>query len=199
MKISSLKPKSSFLSAEKDLNIIVNKLLSNERLKRLLYYNSSDALKKENITEEQSYSLIGKNIITVPKLYVNNEYISYIIVTFDNFSKNETNPEFRDNIVEFDIICNFDLWRLDDMQLRPYKIAAEIDSMLDKTHLTGIGKLEFLGANQLVLNSEYAGICLMYQAIHGDEDKKPMPNPNDEERFLLDFEEYVNNLEDNGY
>jgi hypothetical protein len=31
--------------------------------------------------------------------------------------------------------------------LRPYMIAAEIDSMLDGKHLTGIGDLQFLGAN----------------------------------------------------
>jgi hypothetical protein len=71
--------------------------------------------------------------------------------------------------------------------LRPYRIAAEIDSMIDKTHLTGIGKLEFLGGNQIILTDEYAGLCLMYTAIHGEEDKKFMPNPNDEERFLKDF------------
>jgi hypothetical protein len=31
--------------------------------------------------------------------------------------------------------------------LRPYKIAAEIDSMFNDRYLTGIGKLEFVGAN----------------------------------------------------
>ena len=36
---------------------------------------------------------------------------------------------------------------------------------------------------------EYAGLCLMYQAIHGEEDKKFMPNPADEEKFLEDFKD----------
>jgi hypothetical protein len=31
--------------------------------------------------------------------------------------------------------------------LRPYKIAAEIDSMFNRKKLTGIGEIEFLGAN----------------------------------------------------
>jgi len=31
--------------------------------------------------------------------------------------------------------------------LRPYKIAAEIDTMLNQKQLTGLGKLEFLGAS----------------------------------------------------
>jgi hypothetical protein len=52
--------------------------------------------------------------------------------------------------------------------------------MLNGQRLTGIGKLEFLGANQMILTDEYAGICLMYTAIHGEEDKKNAPKEEDE-------------------
>ena len=92
----------------------------------------------------------------------------------------------------FDIICHFDQWQLKDFQLRPYRIAAEIDSMLDGQHLTGIGELEFLGANQTISTNEYGGLCLMYAAIHGEEDKKGMPNPLDEEKFIKEFNEVFN-------
>lgn len=81
------------------------------------------------------------------------------------------------------------------MQLRPYRIAAEIDSMFDKKHLTGIGVLQFLGASQIVLNDEFAGLTLMYSAIHGEEDKKKQPNPLKEEQFIEDFNELFNNGE----
>ena len=75
-----------------------------------------------------------------------------------------------------------------DFELRPYKIAAELDSMFNEKRLTGIGKLEFLGANQMILTDEYAGLCVMYQVIHGEEDKKKMPNPMDEEEFIENFD-----------
>ncbi|MBO7078988.1 MAG: hypothetical protein J6W64_04160 [Bacilli bacterium] len=68
MRIDSIKPKSSFLSMEKDINLIIDKMLNNERLKRLLYYTSPDALERDNLNEEQTYGLIGKNIKNVPKL-----------------------------------------------------------------------------------------------------------------------------------
>jgi len=123
--------------------------------------------------------LFGKNIKTVPKLYVDGSVLTYIIISFDNFVQS-SNPEFRDNIVEFDIICHFDQWQLKDFALRPYKIAGELDSMLDGKRLTGIGLLEFLGAKQIILTDEYAGLCLMYKAWHGEEDKKFMPNPADD-------------------
>lgn len=187
MKINGVNlPKSSFLSVEKDLEIIVKYLCKNERLKRLLYYTTKDAIDKPDLNDEQMIQLFNKNIKLIPKLYVDGSVLNYLIINFDNFTQSG-NPEFRDNIIEFDIICHFDQWHLKDYQLRPYRIAAEIDSMIDKTHLTGIGKLEFLGASQIILTDEYAGLCLMYQAVHGEEDKKSMPNPNDEERFIEDF------------
>jgi hypothetical protein len=79
-----------------------------------------------------------------------------------------------------------------DFELRPYKIAAELDSMLDGKHLTGIGEVEFLGANQMILTDEFAGLCVMYQVIHGEEDKQKMPNPMDEEEFIENFDAMYN-------
>ena len=183
----TLKPKSAFLSVEKDMEIIINRLLQSNRLKRLLYYTTPDAINKSDLPSIQSAELIGKNIKNIPKLYVDHNVLNYIIINFDNFTQNQTNPEFRDNIIEFDIVCHYDQWKLSDFKLRPYQIAAEIDSLMDKTRLTGIGKLEFFGAGIIVLTDELAGLCLMYQAIHGEEDKKFMPNPADEEKFIEDY------------
>ena len=183
-------PKSSFLSVDKDMSIITDLLMKNDRLKKLLHYTTRDCLDRPKLTEEETIELFGKNIKIVPKLYVDNSVLNYIIVSFDNFTTNRTNPEFRDNIIEFDIICHFDQWSLRDFQLRPYKIAAEIDSMLNGKRLTGIGKLEFLGANQMILTDEYAGLCLMYSAIHGEEDKINAPKVEDE----LDIEANFNKI-----
>ena len=101
-------PKSSFLSMEKDMELISQKILSNERIKRLLYYTTSDAIRKPNLTPEQSIELFEKNIKRVPKLYVDGSVLNYILIQFDNFIPNNTNPEFRDNTIEFDIICHYD-------------------------------------------------------------------------------------------
>ena len=53
MKVQSYTyPKSSFLSIEKDMEIITSSMLKNERLKRLLYYTSNDCLDKPKLTQE---------------------------------------------------------------------------------------------------------------------------------------------------
>jgi hypothetical protein len=124
-------PKSSFLSMEKDMDIIVNYIMRNERLKKMLYYTSKDCLSRPDLTEDQTIELFGKNIKIIPKLYVDKSVLNYIVISFDNFMDNKTNPEFRDNTIEFDIVCHFDQWQMKDFELRPYKIAAELDSMFN--------------------------------------------------------------------
>lgn len=193
MKIDNYrKPRSAFLSVEKDLNQLVNLFLKNNNLKKLLYYTTSDALSQAPLTEEQSIELLNNNIKIIPKIYVDGSVLNYILITFDTFTPNNTNPEFRDNILSFDVICHFDQWNLGDFKLRPYRIAAEIDSMIDNEKFSGIGTLHFLGCNQLILNDEFAGLTLMYQAIHGEDDKKNAPNPIDEQALINNFNAIYN-------
>lgn len=187
-------PKSSFISIEKDMGTIVDMMLKNNRLKKLLYYNLENCLFQENLTEDQSLELIEDGYIRmVPKLYVDKDVLNYIIISFDNFTPNMTNPEFRDNIISFDIICHFNQWQMPNFQLRPYKIAAEIDTLFNNRHLSGIGELQFLGANQILINDEFGGISLMYSAVHGEDDKINSPNELDQEDMDFNFDEIFNN------
>lgn len=187
-------PKSSFISIEKDMGTIIDMMLKNNRLKKLLYYNLENCLFQENLTEDQSLELIKDGYIRmVPKLYVDKDILNYIIISFDNFTPNMTNPEFRDNIISFDIICHFNQWQMPNFQLRPYKIAAEIDTLFNNRHLSGIGELQFLGANQILINDEFGGISLMYSAVHGEDDKINSPNELDQEDMDFNFDEIFNN------
>lgn len=185
--------KSSFLSVEKDMSLIANMFLRNPRLKKLLYYTSPDCLSRPPVSDDDAIEMFGKNIKIVPRVPIDPSVLNYVVINFDKFIPNLSNPQFRDSIIEFDILCHFDQWQLKDFQLRPYKIAAEIDTMIDNKRLTGIGKMEFAGASQIIMDGkEYAGICLIYRAVHGEEDKKFMPNPADEKQFHKDFKETFN-------
>lgn len=188
-------PQSSFLAVEKDMGLLVNKFLKNDRLKKLLYYDVPNALDQPNVPQDKTFEMFGKQIKIVPKLKVDKPEFCYVIISFDNFTPNMTNPEFRDNIISFDIVCHFDQWNLKDMQLRPYKIAAEIDSMFNRKKLTGIGEILFLGANQIVLSDEFAGLTLMYQTIHGyeGEDSKFAAKPGEQEDININWDQLFNN------
>jgi len=162
--------KSSFESVDNDFAIIVKKILEDDKLKKLLFYNTKDCLSKPNLTEEETFSLIGKQVRIVPKVEFEDENLTYLILSFDNFSPNMTNPHYRDNILIIDILCNFDQWDLGDFKLRPYQIASRLDVKLNEQHLTGIGTLQFLGMSELPINDNISGLSLMYSAVHGKED-----------------------------
>lgn len=175
--------KSSFLSCEKDTETILKKLFINSRpysdvLKKLLIINTKDCLTatgekeaaiQKHIDSKNLKTLLEEQYIRLePKIsFGEHEDIkAYILLSFDNFTPNATNPEYRDCTVAFDIICHTDYWGLDNFQQRPLKIVGYIDGILNDTKLSGIGRFHFLGCNQLILNEDLSGYTLMYRAVH---------------------------------
>lgn len=177
---------SSFLSVEKDTELILKKLffdnkMANKQLLRLLVINTKDCL--SDLTNPEYIAaikdvtlgkLIEEGYIKLePKIYMpeHEKVKAYIIISYDNFTPNSNNPEFRDCTINFDIICHTDYWRMDNYQVRPLKIAGYIDGILNNTKLSGIGTLNFMGCNELVLDEVLSGYTLTYRAIHGSDDK----------------------------
>ena len=178
---------SSFLSCEKDAELIIRKLFVDSRpysdeLKRLLLINTKDCLDdrtnpvyKKKILDTSIADLVEQGYIRMqPKLKMreNENVKSYIILSFDNFSPT-TNLHYRDCFIEIDVICHTDYWDLGNFRQRPLKILGYIDGILDQSRLSGIGTLEFISANEIILTEELSGYCLIYRAVHGDDDTSP--------------------------
>lgn len=179
---------SSFLSCEKDLEAILRKLFvesqpySNE-LKKLLVINTKDCLDNKTsqvyqdaIKDMSLAKLREKGYIKFePKIMMpqHEQIKSYLIITFDNFSPNRTNPQFRDCNVHIDVLCHTDYWDLGNFRLRPLKICGYIDGILNNIRLSGIGTFQFMGCNELVLDETLSGYTLTYAAIHGTDDVLP--------------------------
>lgn len=166
-------PKSSLLGMPKDAAIIIDRILSNPNLLRLLVYETRDWQSQPLPDGDQIKELFTSHqISSVPKIKIDSKEKTYIRLTYGTVIRNASNPEYRDNTFGIDIICHYDNWDLGDFELRPYRVAGEIDAMLDKTHLTGIGELEFVSATPYVYNEEFAGVSLTYLAVRGHEDQK---------------------------
>lgn len=175
--------KSTFLSHAEDQETIWRKLFVESRpysdmLKKLLIINMPDCLDR---TQDQYQRKIEQYTIkdlhdnqyikATPKLSFgeHEEVKSYIMLDFDDFSPSE-NPRYRNCVISFTIISQLDYWELDDYQLRPWMIAGYIDGIMNDTRLSGIGKLQFLGAQQLVLNEYLGGVMLRYSSSHSESD-----------------------------
>lgn len=154
-----------FLTIEQDFEKILDKFLNNQNLLKLLYYNTPDALDKSDITENEVLIEIASRIKMVPDLQYPKERNSFLIITFDNFSPNATNPEFIDNNIFIDILCPIEFWQMDTYMSRPFRLMHEVQKTLDKTKLNGIGVVNFVGANILNLG-EYAGYQVAYSVTN---------------------------------
>lgn len=180
--------KSTFLSVEKDITTILYRLFvenpKKNELLRLLMINNKDCL--DDMDNEEYDAIISKaNLRTLreagyvklePKLTFEEfpDVKSHIVISFDNYVPNGTNPEFRDNTISFDIICHTDYWDIGNCRLRPFKIMGYIDGILNNSKLSGIGTLHFMGAQELILNDKLSGYTLTYVAVHDGDDKNPL-------------------------
>ena len=180
--------KSSFFSYEKNLELIVKKLFVDnpayaENLKRLLVINKPDCLATGNeayneLIQDYSAGRLKKEgyIRTVPRLDLkeHEDIKSYIIIMMDDFTPT-SNEKYRDCTITFFIFSEYDYAEMDNYEYRPIKIAGYVDGIMRDAKLAGIGKLQFLGAQQVPLNEYWGGVALMYVTTHGEEEDS---NPN---------------------
>ena len=147
---------------------IANKLMRNQRLCRLLKYQTRDPFAQVENDKEQpdvnGEDLINKQILIVPKVYDDStEKMSYVTAIFNGFVVSQLNPEFKIASLRFDIACPYDEWLLNSYSLRPYLIMQEIDNMFNKSQLAGIGTLQFYQAVPLALTPWIGGYTMEYK------------------------------------
>ena len=178
---------SSFLSCERDTETILRKLFIDSRqhsktLKRLLVITNEDCLTNtsnpeyEKVENMSLKELIDNKYIILSPTVKNEEYEKLkaaIVLSFDNFLPNGTNPEFRDCSICIDVICNTECWELQNYQQRPFKILGYIDGILNKAKLSGIGEIHFMGCSGPVVNENIGMYSMIYRAIHGTDDIIP--------------------------
>lgn len=142
---------------------IINKIITNQRICRLLKYQCSTPFDK-SLPDVDGIELLNKEVAIVPKLYEkdNLEY-SYIVVLFNKYIVNPNNSDFKISEIRFEVICPFNEWILDEQNLRPYLLMQELDNMFNQAKLSGIGNLQFVRSDPLVLSPHLSGYTLIYQ------------------------------------
>ena len=143
---------------------IANKLMTNQRLCRLLKYQVRDPFDEDKYAPVNGADLLNKQILIVPKIWdESTEKTSYVVALFSNFTTNIINPEFKLSTIRFDVACPYDEWVLSEHSLRPYLIMQEIDDMFNGARMAGIGTLQFVRAEAIVLTSQIGGYSMLYQ------------------------------------
>lgn len=143
---------------------IANKLMSNQKLCRLLKYQVRDPFDTDKYPDVDGVDLLNKQIMIMPKIFDDStEKTSYVVAMFSNFVTNALNPDFKLSTVRFDVACPYDEWVLNDKSLRPYLMMQEIDDMFNQAQMAGIGTLQFVRAESIVLTPQIGGYSMLYQ------------------------------------
>ena len=123
----------------------VEKLLSDEKLMKLLYYEESDCLEKPNLSEEQKESLVHSQIYTyryVEELSQNKR--SYISMGMSNFVPQESFRHFSDDYLQgyiyFYILVDRSIIQT-DTGCRNDLILSRVYELFQEKRMFGMGEL----------------------------------------------------------
>lgn len=155
--------KKPFCDIGENLNIIARRLMQNETLLRLLVHTDKDAETTE-LTQEQIEAVFGDQIKIVPVIDKDDDIKNYIVIQFGAFT-GVKDTHYKNYVITFDVICNIENWLLKDYTPRPYKIMAEIDSIIADSKIDSVGPVEFIAAQNLIINEELSGFTLSYAVM----------------------------------
>ena len=146
-----------------DIFKIVNKIMSNQKILKLLKFTDGDPLNHPDLKQEEIDEMLNKNILVVPKIPdENSNNDCYIVIILNTYEVNLANNDFKDTTVRFDVICPMNRWLINEKTLRPYLIMSEIDTMFNEKSIAGIGNLSFAKATPLVPSPYLAGYSMIY-------------------------------------
>lgn len=155
--------RNSFEDIGKNLNIIARRLMQDHPLMKLLIHTEPNA-ESMDLTQEQIEGAFNDQIRIIPVINKDEKMKNYVIIQFGSFTPVKTPHDYKQYVVTFDIICNTAAtnWMLKDYNARPFKIMSRIDELINQTKIDSIGPVQFLGAQQLIVNEELSGFTLSY-------------------------------------
>lgn len=141
-------------------------LLNNEKIKKLLYNDSNNAL---NIELEESIK-VDDYILLSPfyNLLKDNNYSKNSVISIKLKSINNDN---EDNIlfgsINISIVTNVDKWNLINNKIRPLEIANEIIKTINNKKFNVSNPLSFVSMNEIIYDEKIVGYDLIFNITDG--------------------------------
>ena len=125
-----------------NLQKIINRLISNKDLLKLLYYNDKDPLSQPDLTEKQiKEEVLEKLIKIIPRIGPKETANSIVSIRVVSARRNLENNEFKDITLAVEIFVPLTQWIIKDSNLRPFAIMGEIQKSLDNKKINGLGRM----------------------------------------------------------
>ena len=125
-----------------NLQKIVKRLLANDDLVKLLYYEQDDPTGQPALCAEMKEQEVFEKLIkTVPRVGTKDTAKSVIVVYVQKAGKLSGNKEFRNVRILVDVIVPLTQWYIRDTNFRPFAILGQVQSSLDDKTVNGLGKI----------------------------------------------------------
>ena len=125
-----------------NLQKIVKRLLANDELVKLLYYEQDNPMGQSALSAEtKEQEVFEKLIKTVPRVGTKDTAKSVIVVYVQKAGKLSGNKEFRNVRILVDVIVPLTQWYIRDTNFRPFAILGQVQSSLDDKTVNGLGKI----------------------------------------------------------
>lgn len=125
-----------------NLQKIVKRLLANDDLVKLLYYEQDDPMGQPALSMEMKEQEVFEKLIkTVPRVGTKDTAKSVIVVYVQKAGKLSGNKEFRNVRILVDVIVPLTQWYIRDTNFRPFAILGQVQSSLDDKTVNGLGKI----------------------------------------------------------
>lgn len=125
-----------------NLHKMVNRLITNDELVNLLYYQDEDPLSHAYLSKEAKQKEIFEKLIkTVPHIGTKDTANSVVVLYVQKASKISGNKEFRNVRVLVDVVVPLTQWFIKDTNFRPFAILGKIQDSLDGKTINGLGKI----------------------------------------------------------
>lgn len=150
---------------------IMETIISDDELSKLLWYNTEDALSRESLTDDQKMELVdphSENRRVYPTRYSPNVVMdqqSFIGMAISGFAPQElhyrTSNDYVIGYLYFFILCDVEIMDIDEGQ-RHDMILARLYDLFEDSRTYGMGDMKIGGLNeQWEQNNKFGGYTMM--------------------------------------
>jgi hypothetical protein len=143
-------------------NTVIEKLLETDEIVKALYYENENYL--EQPTLDDPSILVYENIF--PYRFIpdtNTERKTFLTVSCRKIKK--VNNAFKAGFLTLAVFTHKELFKTNYGETRVDKVMSLIDEIFNSSRGIGIGKLEFVEMDELIVNDKYMGAYISYKPI----------------------------------
>lgn len=151
---------------ELTLAAIRTKLLKDEKIRKLLFHDSNNALEMLAPQENQI-----QNYITLKPVFEFENKNDYNQNTIVNIYTTQIIPtddvKSCTGVVQINVACNSDVWELLDNKIRPLQICNKIIQLVHGQKFNVSNKLVLDSISDLIINKKMIGYALLFEITDG--------------------------------